>query len=141
MSVAKAALAYFGAVFAVGFFLGIVRTLWLAPALGERSAELVELPIMVALSLLAARLVVNSMALPSLGRRLRVGGVALLLLVGCEVGVVIFLRQQSLAEYVAGRDPVAGGVYLAALAVFAAAPGMFGRRRQNAPNAEEPRDA
>ena len=34
---------YFGLVFGTGFVLGPVRVLWLAPRVGERWAELIEL--------------------------------------------------------------------------------------------------
>lgn len=43
--IAKFTLAYFGCVFGVGFLLGIVRVLWLVPLLGERMAELLEIPV------------------------------------------------------------------------------------------------
>ena len=128
MSVFKASIIYFGLVFAAGFSLGVVRTIWIAPLIGERTAEIVETPVMIVLSFLAARFVVGRMKAPSLAHRLEVGGLALLLLVLCEVGVVVLIRQQSLAEYVANRDPVAGVVYLVALAVFAAAPALVGRK-------------
>ena len=41
---ARLALAYFASVFFIGFALGVARTLWIAPRLGERVAELVEFP-------------------------------------------------------------------------------------------------
>ena len=47
-SVLRAGVVYFAVVFATGFALGTVRTLWLAPALGERRAELLETPFMLA---------------------------------------------------------------------------------------------
>jgi hypothetical protein len=33
---------YFAAVFATGFVLGAIRTLWLVPRMGTRAAELIE---------------------------------------------------------------------------------------------------
>ena len=41
-----AAASYFLLVFLAGFGLGVVRTLWVVPALGERWAELIEIPLM-----------------------------------------------------------------------------------------------
>ncbi len=115
--------AYFAVVFAAGFVLGTLRVLLLVPAVGERAAELLETPAMLLASYLAARWSVRRFAVPSdARRRLPVGLVALALLVTAEFVVVVALRQESLAAYVAGRDPVAGSVYLAALALFALMP-------------------
>lgn len=40
------ALAYAGAIFALGFVLGTVRTLWLAPQVGALAAVPIEVPVM-----------------------------------------------------------------------------------------------
>ena len=127
MSIFKAAIVHFGLVFTAGFALGTVRTIWLVPLVGERSAELLETPVMIIISFLAARWVVGKMKEPSFPKRLQVGALALLFLLGCEAGVVVFVLQQSLGEYITGREPVAGMVYVVALAVFAAAPSVIGR--------------
>jgi hypothetical protein len=54
----KAGGIYFVLVFAVGFVLGTIRTLWAVPRLGVRTAELMEAPIMFGVSILMARWVV-----------------------------------------------------------------------------------
>jgi hypothetical protein len=125
-------LAYFAIVFAVGLALGFVRVLWLVPRLGERAAELLEAPVMVAVSYLAARTV---FARP--GRRpvgpyaaARAGLLALGLLVVVELTVVLTLRGLTWDEYVSGRDPVPGAVYLASLVLFALMPVLVVRRRR-----------
>lgn len=124
----RAAAAYFGLVFAVGFALGIWRTLLLAPRLGERWAELLEMPLMVGASYLAARWVVRRFAVPRDARsRLYVGFAALGLLLIAELLVVLLVQRASLAEYVAGRDPISGAVYLLALLLFALMPWLVGR--------------
>jgi hypothetical protein len=43
-------LRYFTGVFAVGFLLGTIRKLWLAPAIGDLAAVGVELPVMIGAS-------------------------------------------------------------------------------------------
>jgi hypothetical protein len=129
-STIKAGAAYFGLVFAAGFALGTVRTLWLVSALGERNAELVETPFMVLISFLAARFVIGKMGEVGVQRRIAVGGFALLLLIGAELSVVLFVREQTLGEYSSSRDPLAGAVYLCALALFGAAPVLVGPRRR-----------
>jgi len=128
VSTLKAAILYFGLVFGAGFVLGIMRTLWLVPFVGERSAELIETPFMVIVVWLAARFIVGRMKALTLAHRLAIGVLALLLLLLAELGVVMLLRDQSLGEYVATRDPVSGAVYLLALALFAAAPTLVGRK-------------
>ena len=122
-----AALRHAGLVFLAGFVLGTVRTLWLTPALGERAAELAELPVLVLVSWRVARAVVGRLTDPTWPRRMAVGLGALGLLVLAELGVVTLVRHQSLAAYVADRDPVAGLAYVAALLAFAAAPVAVGR--------------
>jgi len=120
--VLRSVLQYFGIVFATGFALGIARTLWLVPAFGERTAELLEMPVMIAASVLAARWVLRRHPEPRLGRRLAIGGIALGLLVLAELAVVFWVRKQTFGQYLEHRDPIAGAAYLVALAIFALAP-------------------
>ena len=44
---------YFALMFAAGFVLGTVRSRWIVPRLGVRTAELMEAPIMLVVSILA----------------------------------------------------------------------------------------
>ena len=55
MQVLKAGAVYFAVVFAVGFVLGTIRTLWVVPRFGARTAELMEMPVMLAVTIVAAR--------------------------------------------------------------------------------------
>ena len=55
MQVLRAGALYFALVFAVGFALGAIRTLWVVPRLGTRMAEVMEMPIMLAVTIVAAR--------------------------------------------------------------------------------------
>ncbi|MCE3004318.1 MAG: hypothetical protein LW860_16710 [Xanthomonadaceae bacterium] len=129
MRIAGAALAYFAIVFAVGFVLGTLRVLWLAPALGERVAELAELPLMVLASAWAARWIGTRLRVPhGAGPRLAIGAIALALLLVLEFGVVLALRGLTLEAYLATRDPVSGTAYALSLLAFALWPWWFGRR-------------
>jgi hypothetical protein len=69
-----AAITYVGLVFGAGFLLGTVRVLLVVPQLGVRSAELLEMPLMATVVVLAARFVVRRFRLPPrLATRLPVG--------------------------------------------------------------------
>ena len=121
--VVQAGLAYFAIVFGVGFALGAVRVPLLAPRLGVRTAELLEMPLMAVAIVLAARFVVRRFALPPrAGPRLAVGALAFALLACAELGLATLLSGQSVLQYIGGRDPVSGTVYLAMLLVFTLMP-------------------
>ncbi|WP_374503160.1 hypothetical protein [Zoogloea sp.] len=119
----KAGMAYFALVFGAGFVLGALRVPFLVPRLGERMAELIEMPFMLVVMVMAARFIVRRFGLPGTApSRLGVGLLALALLLGAEVLLAVMLQDRTLGEYVASRDPVSGTVYLAMLALFAAMP-------------------
>ena len=125
----KAGLFYFALVFGAGFILGAIRTLWIAPSIGVRTAELAEAPIMLIVSLLAARWTVMRFRVPpTASARLAMGCVALGFMLAAEFGLVRFLRGMSAKDYLAGRDPVSGTVYYLALVAFAIMPAVVGRR-------------
>ncbi len=129
MQALKAGLLYFALVFGAGFVLGPIRVLWLVPRLGERIAELLELPVMLVVIVLSARWIVRRFALPPVAAsRLAMGGLAIGLLLAAEFAVVLWLRGMTLAEYFATRDPVSGTAYYAALAAFAVMPMLVERK-------------
>jgi hypothetical protein len=114
---------YFSLVFGAGFVLGTIRVLAIVPFIGTRTAELIEVPIMVLISFLAARWIIRRLAMPPvLYARLVMGLSALALLIAAELGFVLWLRGMSLAEYFATRDPLTGTVYYFTLLVFGAMP-------------------
>ena len=77
MSVAIAAMTYFAAVFALGFALGVMRSLVVAPLTGETAAVAVELPVMIAASwIVCARLLTRFRLAP--GQALAMGLAAFL---------------------------------------------------------------
>ncbi len=124
----KAGVLYFCVVFAIGFVLGTIRTLLIVPHLGARRAELMEAPIVIAVSFVSARWIVRRMALSYVVlQRLVMGAIGLVLLLAAEFGFVLWLRGISLQQYFATRDPVAAAVYYLALVVFALAPAIVKR--------------
>jgi hypothetical protein len=83
---------------------------------------------MFAVILVAARFVVRRFAIPpSISARLGTGLVALGLLLAAELLLAVILQDQSLGEYIAGRDPVSGSVYLAMLVIFSVMPVLVAR--------------
>ena len=126
----KAGALYFAVVFGADFVLGRIRLFWLVPRVGERIAELIEMPIMLVVVILAARWIVRRPSVPPTpSARLGVGFVALALLLGAEFGVVLGPRGLTIAEYFASRDPVAETVYYVMLVVFAVMPLLVAPRR------------
>ena len=126
----KPAVLYFALVLGTGFALGIIRVPFLVPRLGERYAELLEMPFMFVAIVLAARYVVRRFDLPaSLSVRLQVGFAALAMSVLAELLVATVLQGRSLVQFIASRDPVSGSVYLVMLLLFALMPSILARMR------------
>lgn len=114
---------YFAIVFSAGFMLGMVRVPLLVPHLGERVAELIEMPFMIAVIYFSARYLVRRDASRlGEGSWALVGVIALLLLLAAEMGTVLALQSRNISEYFASRDPVSGSVYLISLALYALMP-------------------
>jgi hypothetical protein len=129
MQILKAGVLYFALVFGAGFVLGPIRILWLVPRVGTRMAELMEMPIMLVVIVVAALWIVRRLAVPSArSSRLGMGCVALGLLLAAEFTLVLWLRGLSIDEYVASRDPVSATVYYVMLGVFALMPLFVARR-------------
>jgi len=132
MQVMKAGLVYFALVFGAGFALAPLRLLWLLPRVGERAAELIELPLMLVVSALAARWVLGRYCRDCRsGRRLAVGAIAVSLMLVAEFGLVLPLRGLGPLEYLATRDPVSGTAYYLALVLFALMPWLLSTTRRD----------
>src|SRR3712207_2408238 len=91
--IVKAGVTYLGLVFGAGLIFGTIRVLFLAPRLGERLAELMEMPLMLVVVILAARWVVQRFKVSdAFAARTAIGLVAFILLVGSEFTIVLWLR-------------------------------------------------
>jgi hypothetical protein len=116
-------LLYFALVMGTGFLFGIVRVSLLVPRIGERWAELAEMPFMAVVIFFSAGYVLQRYpGVRARGQSLAVGLLALALSVCAELGLAVVLQNQTLAEFIASRDKVSGSVYLALLVVFALMP-------------------
>lgn len=102
----KAGAAYFAVVFAVGFALGTVRTLFLAPRLGELLAVVIELPLMLGASWLACGWAVRRWRIaPTAGPRLTMGAFAFALLIIAEATLSLTTFDRSLTDSSATSPP------------------------------------
>jgi hypothetical protein len=120
--------AYFFLVFGAGFILGPIRITLLVPRIGARWAELLEMPVMLAVIIMASRWVVEHFSLPAdVSFRLGTGCLALALLLAAEFSLVLRLRRMTIRDYLATRDPVSGTAYYLMLGVFALMPLFVGR--------------
>ena len=133
MKILKAGVLYFALVFGAGFVLGTIRIFWAVSRFGARTAEVMEMPVMFVVSILAARWIVHRLFVPpTLFARLTMGGIALTLLLAAEFSLVLSLRGLSIEEYFANRDPVSGTVYYVMLLVFALMPVVISRKTPQA---------
>ena len=114
-------LIYFGLVFGAGFIFGVIRTMYIAPALGEQIAQLIEAPFMLVTIILAALLVVRRYAAARSDLAV-VGALAAILVLVADLLVGIGLRHMSVYEVLLGRDIVTGSVYYSLIAAFGAMP-------------------
>jgi hypothetical protein len=129
MEIVKAGVVYFALVFGAGCVLGPIRTLWVVPRFGVRTAELMEAPVMLAVTFVAARWMVRRLTMPStLSGRAGTGLLALGLMLVAEFTLALRLRGLSIGEYLSSRDPVSGTVYYLMLGVFALMPLLVDRR-------------
>jgi hypothetical protein len=117
----RLALAYFAGTFALGFALGTVRTLWLAPAMGETGAVLAELPLMLGFSWWWARRLLRRQPLPRRSQALAMGGLALLLLLAAELALTLLLGRGA-GQWLDGLSTPAGALGLAGQLGFAVMP-------------------
>ena len=128
----QAAGLYFLLVFSAGFMLGTVRVLFIVPAIGERAAELLEMPLMLLVVAMAARFIVGKFAgsIHGTPQWLQVGAIAFACMLTADVGVGVSLRGMTVWQALVERDPVSGTAYYLALAFLALAPSLFARTGQ-----------
>jgi hypothetical protein len=119
----KAGLAYFAAVFAVGFVLGTLRVLIVGPGFGDTLGVLIELAIMLLVSWMVCEWLLNRFSVqnkPSLG--VLVGAVAFALLMVAELWVSVFAFGRSLAEHFESYRSLNADLGLVSQIAFAALP-------------------
>ena len=128
MRIAGAAAAYWAAVFALGFVLGTIRVLWLAPLVGLLPATALELPFMLAASWLVAGLVIARFGVARSADALGVGGIAFALLMMAEGALAVAMMRQTPGEWLAQLGQPHALLGLGGQVVFAAIPWLRARR-------------
>ncbi|MGQ0695414.1 MAG: hypothetical protein ACT4OL_07550, partial [Nitrospiraceae bacterium] len=122
-----------GALFSLGvrrgIVLGTIRVLVVVPLFGERTAELLEMPLMLIVIVAAARWI--NRRYPEVHERsaqIRIGLMALGLVLAADLVVGVALRGMSPLEALSHRDPISGTAYCLSLLLFAAMPWLLSRR-------------
>lgn len=122
-----AGVAYWAIVFALGFVLGTVRVLWLAPSVGLVPATALELPLILATSWCAAGWLMRRFGIATSGGALAMGALAFALLMLAECALAVVLAGQTPAQWLAGFGQSHALLGLAGQVVFAALPWWRGR--------------
>lgn len=118
-----AALYYFLLVFAAGFALGILRTLVLAPVVGELAAVAIELPVMLAVSWWVCGFILRRIPVPAhTTARLLMGLVTFIFLLIAEAILSLTLGGLNLTQHLALYETAPVLLGLAGQVAFAAFP-------------------
>lgn len=119
----RAGSAYYLIVFVIGFALGAVRVLVVAPRFGDMNAVLIELPIMLALSWIACTWAARRFAVPpDVPARLTMGTLAFALLMLSELALSVFALGRTPGERLAVYGTLGAQMGLAAQLAFALFP-------------------
>ena len=123
---------YFAIVFAAGFVLGAIRTLLLAPRVGDLAAVAIELPVMLAVAWIACGAVLHWIR-PGQGIAAHavMGLVAFALLMAAELALSLVLGAPSIAAWLAGLTSAPGLLGLAGQVAFAVFPMVRQRPASN----------
>ena len=130
--IARAAAAYWAAVFAFAFVLGIGRTLWLTPQIGALAATACEVPLTLAASWWTARRLTAHYRIAGARAALAMGLAAFAILMLAEVSLAGALSGQSLGAWLRSLATPAGALGLAGQVLFGLMPWWVTRHRQHA---------
>ncbi|MEQ1669638.1 MAG: hypothetical protein ABL893_02150 [Hyphomicrobium sp.] len=119
---------YFGLTYAAGFACGAVRETFVVPRLGQFTATLIELPVMLAATYFAARFVIGRMEpRPNMVDRAVIGATGFVLLMAAEAIFAGLLRGWTFAEWLAHLQTADGALSLVMFGLFGVMP-MLVRR-------------
>lgn len=124
----RAALSYFGGVFALGFVLGVARTLFVEAGVSRLLGVALELPVMLAFSAWWCSRLLRQQAVPArVPARQQMGALAFALLMLAELLLSTLLAGRTLAEHLALYRQPSHQLGLAGQLVFGLMPlGLLG---------------
>ncbi len=126
----EAAAAYVAIVFSVAFVMGVIRTLFVAPVIGDVGAVLIETPIILVVSWFAAGWSIRRFSIPTAAAdRLMMGLAAFALLMAVETAMSLLLFARPLVEQAESYVTPAGVIGLLAQVAFAIIPLLAARGR------------
>lgn len=120
------ALRYYAIVFSIAFALGVARTLVIAPALGVTFAVLLEIPVLVLVSWLAAQRLLKNCPL-AISQLAIMGAIAFTLTIASEVILAYLLRGQGIADWASEVARPLGLIGLAGQIAFGLMPFLVGQ--------------
>lgn len=111
----RAAALYFLGVFALGFVLGALRVIWLAPEVGAYAAVWMELPLMLGFSWWLSGRLARGL---TTAQRIGMGAVAFALLMMAEMALAVFAFNLTVTAWLAGLLTPEGKIGLAGQVAF-----------------------
>ena len=124
----KVAAIYFLLVSAVGRVLGPIREFWGVTRFGRMTGVLLEAPIMLIAMIISARWVIRRFNVPrTFGTTIRIGLVAVGILIVAELAGVVWVRRLSLQEYLGSLVTAPGVISLLMFLLFALMPTLVTR--------------
>jgi hypothetical protein len=115
--------AYGLAAFATGAALGIVRTVWLMPAVGELASVALQAPIMLAFTWWLSARLVRALGVPAAGaERMAMGWTAFALVMLAELILAVSVAGRGVTEHFADYFTAPGLLVLVAQVAFAFIP-------------------
>ena len=119
----EAGCVYALSIFAIGFAVGALRVLILAPRLGNTAAVSLETPLMLAVSWKMSAWSARKFGLVTNGNgALLMGAIAFAVLMFAEFGTAVLCFKRTVGEYIAGFWSVPGAIGLVAQICFASFP-------------------
>ncbi|MXP31229.1 hypothetical protein GRI94_19330 [Erythrobacter jejuensis] len=120
--IVRPALLYWALIFGLGFALGTARVLWFGPRFGEEAVVLVEVPLMVLASSLAARWITHRYTLRGTGETLAMGALAFAVLMAAELTLTAALPGESPRDWLHSLVQMPGVLGFAGQVLFGLMP-------------------